>query len=270
MATKKTKKKKPKGKSLADTLKARDEKRAAAHAELDAEREEAERPAPEADERDEEERDEEERDEEERDEEERDEEEREDEEAERDAPAEEEEQDAGEAPRAAADDEEEEAPVSGAGEEEEAEDETVAAAMGYQRYVVFGFMAMWVVAAYVIGRALASVWSELATSTKFIEIAPALAAVPHEGELWSRESISLMLGALLGGAVVLYYYRRPDVRRWSEEVSEEISKVKWPTRKEIGSYTVIVLTASALLTAYLTLLDRFWAFVTNLIYSSGA
>ena len=80
----------------------------------------------------------------------------------------------------------------------------------------------------------------------------------------------MALGATIGGLIVLHYYRRPDVRQWADDVADEVSKVKWPTRKEVGNYTVIVIAGSALLTAYLTLLDRFWSFVTNLIYSTGA
>ena len=40
--------------------------------------------------------------------------------------------------------------------------------LGYQRYVIFGFLALWVVAAYVVGRALAGIWSELATTTRSV------------------------------------------------------------------------------------------------------
>ncbi|HHH27256.1 MAG TPA: preprotein translocase subunit SecE, partial [Polyangiaceae bacterium] len=52
-------------------------------------------------------------------------------------------------------------------------------------------------------------------------------------------------------------------------VAEQLNKVKWPTRKEVSQNTVVVMIATAIITTYLTLLDRFWGFVTNLIYSSG-
>lgn len=155
-------------------------------------------------------------------------------------------------------------------DDEEGEEEHVAAALGYRRYVALGFISLGLFAGYVLSRALQDVWQELASQPKFVQAAPQLAAIPHEGELVSRTNLSLLIGMLVGGLIVLRYYRRDDVRSWANEVADEISKVKWPTRKEIGNYTVIVIAGSALLTGYLALLDRFWAFVTNLIYSTGA
>lgn len=149
-------------------------------------------------------------------------------------------------------------------------EEVAASGLGNQRYVIAGFCGVWLASAYVLARFLESVWSWAAAKTSFVAFAPRLAAVPHEGELVSRASVSLVVGGIAGGVVVLRYYIREDVRKWADEVADETSKVKWPTRKEIGNYTVIVLTASALLTLFLTLVDRFLAFATNLIYSSGA
>jgi len=150
------------------------------------------------------------------------------------------------------------------------EDEAVAAALGHERYVVMGFVVAGLLLAYVLGRALRDGWGDLAALPKFVQLAPQLASIPAEGELISRSTISLLVGAIAAAFVVIRYYRSADAREWANEVADEVSKVKWPTRKEIGNYTVIVIAGSALLTAYLTLLDRFWAFVTNLIYSTGA
>ena len=78
-----------------------------------------------------------------------------------------------------------------------------------------------------------------------------------------------MLGGLIAALIVGYYFRNADTRQWADEVADELSKVDWPTRKQIGNHTVVVIAASAVITAYLALLDRFWSFVTNLIYSAG-
>jgi preprotein translocase subunit SecE len=93
--------------------------------------------------------------------------------------------------------------------------------------------------------------------------------VPYEGELVSRSSVSLVLGALIAAVVVFIYYRKPDVRQWADEVAEQLSKVKWPTRKDVGNNTIVTIAVGAVLAAYLTILDRFWGFLTNLFYSSG-
>jgi len=167
-------------------------------------------------------------------------------------------------------DEAEGAAEEGDVDDEDAEDLQVAASLGYLRYVQLSFATLALIAGYVVSRALKKAWSELASIPKVVQALPQFSAIPHEGELLSRTTLSTALGMVVGVAIVLHYYRRPDVRSWADEVADEVTKVKWPSRKEIGSYTVIVIAGSALLTAYLALLDRFWAFVTSLIYSTGA
>ena len=152
---------------------------------------------------------------------------------------------------------------------EDDDDEQAAAQMGHQRYVMFGFMGFWLVLAYIMGRATEMAWSTLAAKDWFVLNLPMLAAVPHEGELISRASISLILGGLIGGGVVLRYYYNAETRQWADEVAEELLKVQWPTRKEVGNHTVVVMIASAVITGYLALMDRFWGYLTNIIYSAG-
>jgi preprotein translocase subunit SecE len=132
-----------------------------------------------------------------------------------------------------------------------------------------GFAGLWLIGAYVLGRTLEGGWSRLASKDWFVERVPQLAALPHEGELVSRSSVSMVLGAILAALIAAYYFYKPDVRVWADEVAEELSKVKWPTRKEVGNNTVVVIAASAIITLYLMLLDRFWGFVTNVIYTGG-
>ncbi len=163
-----------------------------------------------------------------------------------------------------------------ADDDDESDEEPVAVALGIQRYVGFAFVALWLVVGFIVSRALREGLGELNAWPAFTNKAAqskaiaAFTAIPNEGEFLSLANLSMALGATIGGLIVLHYYRRPDVRQWADDVADEVSKVKWPTRKEVGNYTVIVIAGSALLTAYLTLLDRFWSFVTNLIYSTGA
>ena len=70
--------------------------------------------------------------------------------------------------------------------------------------------------------------------------------------------------------VVVRTYQKPEVRAWSGEVATELTKVKWPTKKEVSNSTIVVIAASAIATIYLMLLDRLWAFVTNLVYGDGS
>ena len=145
-----------------------------------------------------------------------------------------------------------EAPLSDAGlaeyedddeyeDDEDDDDFEGAAQMGHQRYVMAGFFGLWMVVGYVFGRSLEMLWNSVASRNWFVENMPQLAAVPHEGELVSRASISLVLGGIIGAVVVLRYYTKPDIRTWADEVAEELSHVKWPNRKEIGNHTVVVI-----------------------------
>ncbi len=155
------------------------------------------------------------------------------------------------------------------GDDEEDDEEVTATQLGATRYVVAGFFALWLVTGYIAGRILEGLWSYLATKDFFANNLPALAAVPYEKELISRRSVSLVLGALIAGIVVYLYYRKPRIKQWADEVAEQMGKVTWPTRKDVSNNTVVVIAVSAVLTTYLSLLDKFWGFVTNMFYSSG-
>jgi preprotein translocase subunit SecE len=60
------------------------------------------------------------------------------------------------------------------------------------------------------------------------------------------------------------------VRAWADEVAAELAKVVWPSRKDVTNSTFIVIVASTIATVYLALLDRLWAFITNIVYGDGS
>ena len=72
----------------------------------------------------------------------------------------------------------------------------------------------------------------------------------------------------MGVATLIYIYKKPAIRAWSEEVAGELTKVTWPDRETVTNGTVIVIVASLVATVYVTLLDRLWGFATRLIYGS--
>lgn len=150
--------------------------------------------------------------------------------------------------------------------EEDAEDdaEPAAAQLGATRYVMAGFFAASIAIAYVLGRTLAAIWARLSEARWFQTNMAALTRVGEE----ERAEITTVIGAIIaiGGAV--YAYRRSDVRQWTDDVASELSKVSWPDKGEVTTSTVIVIVCSAFATVYLALLDRFWGFVTNLVYGS--
>jgi preprotein translocase subunit SecE len=146
-------------------------------------------------------------------------------------------------------------------------DESVAATqLGNQRYILAAFFAGGMVMAYVLGRALHSLWAYASNKDFFALRLPSLAAIQDDTKL----TYSMSLAGVVALVAVIRALQKPDVREWSDEVSAELTKVKWPTRKDVQNSTVVVLATSAIATSYLFLLDQLWSFVTNLIYGTGS
>ena len=153
-----------------------------------------------------------------------------------------------------------------AAEGEDLEEDEAAGQLGSQRYVLAGFFAAGMLGAFVLGRAIQAIWAGLSNKDWFSTSVPRLAAVADD----EKSTISLLIGAVVALVVVIRTYRKPEVRSWTDEVASELAKVKWPTRKEVWNSTVIVIAASTVATVYLALLDRLWAFITNIVYGDGS
>jgi len=59
----------------------------------------------------------------------------------------------------------------------------------------------------------------------------------------------------------------PSWKPAANEVAEELSKVSWPDRKEVTSSTTVVLFYTLFATVFFALMDQFWKYVTDKIYS---
>jgi preprotein translocase subunit SecE len=136
--------------------------------------------------------------------------------------------------------------------------------LGAQRYVLAGFFAAGMAVAYLISKVLAGIWNRLADNVWVSAHAPALTRIAED----ERPSYTMLVGAVAGIFSAFYAYRRPDIRQWTNEVAAELAKVTWPSKKEVTNSTVVVLLTSTFATVFLALLDRFWGFVTNLVYGS--
>lgn len=170
------------------------------------------------------------------------------------------------ATREAADLEDPSAAAEGDTEGAEAEEESSAADLGSERYVLAAFFAAGMLLAYITGRLIHGIWATLANEDWFSRALPAVAAVGDD----EKTTIGLVLGGIIALIVVLRFFRNPEIRTWADEVASELAKVKWPNRKEVTSSTLIVITATTVATLYLMLLDRFWGFVTNIVYGDGS
>ncbi|MFS8066023.1 MAG: preprotein translocase subunit SecE [Byssovorax sp.] len=145
-------------------------------------------------------------------------------------------------------------------------EEEAAGQLGSQRYVLAGFFVAGMIGAFIVGRSIQTIWAALSNKDWFSTAVPRLAAVSDD----EKSTISLLIGAVIALVVVFRTYRKPEVRVWTDEVASELAKVKWPTRKEVWNSTVIVIAASTVATVYLALLDRLWAFITNIVYGDGS
>ena len=148
---------------------------------------------------------------------------------------------------------------------EEGEDAILPTQLGMQRYIFAAYFVGGMLVAYIIGRAVHGIWSHYSNRDFFVTAVPRLAAIPDD----TKQTYSTVLGAVISLLFIVRTARKPNVRRWTEDVTTEMAKVKWPTRKEVTNSTIVVITASALATTYLFLLDRLWAFVTGLVYGAG-
>jgi preprotein translocase subunit SecE len=136
--------------------------------------------------------------------------------------------------------------------------------LGTARYVHAAFFAVGILAAFIGSKLLGAGWSRLADWPTAVRAVPQLIAYSEE----QRETYTMVGGAAIGAVSVIQTYRNPGVRRWTDEVAAELSKVTWPNREAVMNGTLVVIIASAIATVYVAILDRFWSFLTTLVYKA--
>jgi preprotein translocase subunit SecE len=125
--------------------------------------------------------------------------------------------------------------------------------LGYQRYVYAAFMAAALITAFVIAKAGHAAWYRLSQWK------------PQIGE--PQDEYVFPLAAIIGVLLAVYYWRKPEARRYADEVAQELSKVTWPSRKEVTNSTTVVVMTTLFATVFFALMDRFWSFITDKIYT---
>lgn len=136
--------------------------------------------------------------------------------------------------------------------------------LGASRYVLAAFFAVGVAGAFLISMVLSAAWNRLADNAWLSRNISLLSRVAQE----DRSTYTGLLGAAVGVWLTVWAYRREDIRSWTNDVAAELAKVTWPSKKEVTNSTIVVLVTSAFATVFLALLDRFWSFVTNLVYGT--
>jgi preprotein translocase subunit SecE len=139
-----------------------------------------------------------------------------------------------------------------------------ARAIGAARYVHAAFFLIAILGAYVTSKILVMAWGAIAEWPAAVRVVPQLVAYAED----QREGITLVVGAIAGTLVVIQSYRKENIRRWADDVAEELARVTWPPRETVLNGTIVVVVASLIATVYVTILDRFWSFLTTLVYGA--
>jgi preprotein translocase subunit SecE len=124
--------------------------------------------------------------------------------------------------------------------------------LGARRFVYAAYFAGAIGIAFISSKALDFAWLKLQNYQ------------PSIGE--PRDEIMMPLAGVIGGGAALYYWYRTRARQLAEEVAAEMSKVTWPSRTEVTNGTVVVIVTTVVSTVFFALMDKFWGFVTNLVY----
>jgi len=149
----------------------------------------------------------------------------------------------------------EKAEVRGETAEAEADGEPEAAPMqlGYMRFVYAAYMTGAMAVAFLAAKIGHVSWYRLGQWK------------PELGE--PRDEVLYVAAGFVGIATAVYYWRKPEARQYANEVAEELSKVTWPSRKEVTNSTTVVVLTTLFATVFFALMDQFWKYVTDKIYS---
>jgi len=127
--------------------------------------------------------------------------------------------------------------------------------LGTQRFVYAGYFSGAIGIAFLMSKILDFAWFKLQGWK------------PWVGE--PRPEIVMSVSALVGALAAVYYWYRTRARRLAEEVATEMAKVTWPTRTEVTNGTFVVIVTTIVSTVFFALMDKFWGFLTNLVYGGS-
>ena len=125
--------------------------------------------------------------------------------------------------------------------------------LGYTRFVYAAYMAGAMLVSFLVAKMGHLGWYRLGQWK------------PEFGE--PRDEIVYVASGVIGCLAALYYWRKPESRQYANEVAEELSKVTWPSRKEVTNSTTVVLFYTLFATVFFALMDQFWKYITDKIYS---
>jgi preprotein translocase SecE subunit len=123
--------------------------------------------------------------------------------------------------------------------------QVVAAIGDYTRHVQFLYLAGIAISTWLLEKIISTTWMAV-------------------GEPISSIVIGVSVIISIGVALVLWKHER--VKGLAYEAITELSKVTWPTRKEMYAAVVAVIIVSIIMSIILFLFDLFWSWATTQIY----
>jgi preprotein translocase subunit SecE len=150
---------------------------------------------------------------------------------------------------------EDEAATAAARGEEAPDDVIVPTQLGTRRFVYAAYFAAGIAVAFLLSKFIDTAWMRLSLWK------------PEFGE--PKEELVMTGSAIAGTLVAVYYYRDPKTRNLVDEIANELSKVTWPDRPTVMNSTFVVIVTTLVATTFFALMDRFWGFVTNLVYGAA-
>ena len=125
--------------------------------------------------------------------------------------------------------------------------------LGAERFVYAAYLAGAVAVAFLFSKIGHAIWSKLASWK------PEQVPEVHDEYLYP-------VAGIIGVGLAIYYWRKKESREYATEVADELSKVTWPTKKEVQTSTFVVVMTTLFATVFFALMDQFWRFVTDKVY----
>lgn len=115
--------------------------------------------------------------------------------------------------------------------------------LGVQKYLYTGYFVAACVVAFLTSHLVEAVWP-------------------------GHENIASEIGAVVGLLAVVIAWKNIRLRTLAMETIEELAAVTWPTKDETSTATVVVLATTVIASVVIFAMDRFWNWITNVIYLS--
>jgi preprotein translocase subunit SecE len=129
--------------------------------------------------------------------------------------------------------------------------------LGTKRFVYAAYFSGAIAIAFLMSKVIEIAWHRLQTWK------------PGLPDPDANEPSIMLASALIGAGAAAYYWYRTRARQLAEEVATEMSKVTWPSRTEVTNGTFVVIVTTVVSTVFFALMDRFWGFLTNLVYGGS-